>query len=79
MFCLTDRHPAAYLARELTRVTTEWDVHYKVVVCVTDNASNIVTGLRDHLHWGPIPCFTRVLNVIVRAAFKEVKHTKQKI
>lgn len=78
-FVLTDRHTSAHLASELKRVSTEWGVSDKVVACVTDNASNIVAALRDHLHWDNIPCFAHVLNLIVRAALKEVQGTIQKI
>lgn len=53
-FVLTERHTAAHLASELTKVTDEWGVGDKVVACVTDNASNIVSALRHHLHWDHI-------------------------
>ncbi|KAG2457666.1 WDR47 protein, partial [Polypterus senegalus] len=78
-FALTDRHTAAHLARELTRVTNEWGVGDKIVACVTDNASNIVSALKDHLHWDHIPCFAHMLNLIVRAALQEVQAILQKV
>jgi len=45
-FVLTDRHTATHLASELKRVTNEWGVIDKIVACVTDNASNIVSALQ---------------------------------
>lgn len=78
-FVLTDRHNAAHLAGELSRVTNEWGVGDKIVACVTDNANNIVSALRDHCHWDHIPCFTHMLNLIVRAALKEVQEILQKV
>ncbi|XP_051961053.1 zinc finger BED domain-containing protein 4-like [Xyrauchen texanus] len=78
-FVLTDRHTAAHLASELTRVTNEWGVVDKIVACVTDNASNIVSALKDHLHWDHVPCFAHLLNLIVRAALKEVQAILQKV
>uniref|UniRef100_A0A9J7YQM9 HAT C-terminal dimerisation domain-containing protein n=1 Tax=Cyprinus carpio carpio TaxID=630221 RepID=A0A9J7YQM9_CYPCA len=78
-FVLTDRHTAVYLASELTRVTNEWGVSDKIVACVTDNASNIISALKDHLHWDHIPCFAHMLNLIVRAALKEVQAILQKV
>ncbi|XP_028296828.1 zinc finger BED domain-containing protein 4-like [Gouania willdenowi] len=78
-FVLTDRHTSAHLASELKRVADEWGVSDKVVACVTDNASNIVAALRDHLHWDHIPCFAHVLNLVVRAALREVQGTVHKI
>jgi len=74
-FVLTDRHTSAHLASELRRVTIEWGVSDRIVACVTDNASNIVAALRDHLHWDHIPCFAHVLNLIVRAVLREVQGT----
>jgi hypothetical protein len=44
-----------------------------------NNASNIVAALRDHLHSDHIPCFAHVLNLILRAALREVQGTIQKI
>ncbi|KAA0719764.1 hypothetical protein E1301_Tti022229 [Triplophysa tibetana] len=78
-FVLTERHTAAHLASELARVTNEWGVGDKIVACVTDNASNIVSALKDHLHWDHIPCFAHMLNLIVRAALKEVQAILQKV
>ncbi|XP_056603707.1 E3 SUMO-protein ligase ZBED1-like [Triplophysa dalaica] len=78
-FVLTERHTASHLASELARVTNEWGVGDKIVACVTDNASNIVSALKDHLHWDHIPCFAHMLNLIVRAALKEVQAILQKV
>ncbi|GAA6091522.1 zinc finger BED domain-containing protein 1-like [Tachysurus ichikawai] len=78
-FVLTDRHTAAHLASELTRATNEWGVGDKIVACVTNNASNMVSALIDHLHWDNIPCFPHMLNLIVRAALKEVQEMLLKV
>ncbi|RXN32920.1 zinc finger BED domain-containing 1-like protein [Labeo rohita] len=78
-FNFSDRHTAAHLARELTRVTDEWGLGDKIVACVSDNASNIVSAVRDHLHWDHISCFAHMLNLIVKAALKEVQHIVQKV
>ncbi|KAI2655051.1 Zinc finger BED domain-containing protein 4 [Labeo rohita] len=78
-FHFSDRHTAAHLARELTRVTDEWGLGDKIVACVSDNASNIVSAVRDHLHWDHISCFAHMLNLIVKAALKEVQHIVQKV
>ncbi|KAI7789629.1 putative zinc finger BED domain-containing protein 1-like [Triplophysa rosa] len=78
-FVLTERHTAAHLESELTSVTNEWGVGDKIVACVTDNASNIVSALKDHLHWDHIPCFAHMLNLIVKAALKEVQAILQTV
>ncbi|XP_016891160.2 LOW QUALITY PROTEIN: zinc finger BED domain-containing protein 1-like [Cynoglossus semilaevis] len=78
-FVLTDRHTSAHLLSELKRVANEWGVSDKVVACVTDNARNIVAAVGDQLHWDHIPCFAHVLNLIVRAALKEIQDILQKI
>lgn len=73
-FHFYDRHTAGHLAR----VTDEWGLGDKIVACVSDNASNIVSAMRD-LHWDHISCFAHMLNLIVKAALKEVQHIVQKV
>ncbi|KAI7792078.1 putative zinc finger BED domain-containing protein 1-like [Triplophysa rosa] len=46
---------------------------------LANNASNIVSALKDHLHWDHIPCFAHMLNLIVGAALKEVQAILQKV
>ncbi|KAI7814943.1 putative zinc finger BED domain-containing protein 1-like [Triplophysa rosa] len=74
--CLTTN---CWTSLTLTSVTNEWGVGDKIVACVTDNASNIVSALKDHLHWDHIPCFAHMLNLIVKAALKEVQAILQTV
>ena len=62
---LTNYHTAENIAKELKRITNEWNIMNKVVAVVTDNAAYVVASVRLN-SWKHIPCFADTLNLVVQ-------------
>ena len=63
-------HTAENVAKELKKVASEWKITEKVVCVTTDNASNMVAGVRL-TGWKHLPCLGHTLNLIVCEAIKK--------
>ena len=63
-------HTADNIASKLHTVATSWGIDEKVVCVVTDNASNMVSGI-SKTGWRHLPCFAHTLNLIVQDSIKK--------
>ena len=57
-------------ASGLMRVTTDWNISYKIVCSVTDNASNMISAI-SKTGWRHLPCFAHSLNLVVQDSIKK--------
>ena len=62
-------HTARHIAQELKRVVEDWELSNSISCCVTDNASNMLAGIRE-AGWRHLPCFAHTLNLVVQEAIK---------
>ncbi|XP_044140147.1 E3 SUMO-protein ligase ZBED1-like isoform X1 [Bufo gargarizans] len=77
-FSFTERHTAKNLATELNKICEEWGITNKVVVCTSDNTSNIKAAIRN-VGWKHLPCFAHTLNLIVWESLKNIQETVAKV
>lgn len=61
------QHTSLNLASEISRIVTEWNLQDKVLLVVTDNASNIKNAITN-LNWNHFGCFAHTINLIVKEA-----------
>ena len=73
-----EKHTAANLADKLHETAREWNIDYKIVGIVTDNAANIVSAVRL-CKWRHIPCYAHTLNLIVQTSIKVIKSEIEKV
>ncbi|CAH1107397.1 unnamed protein product [Psylliodes chrysocephalus] len=73
-----ERHTAENLSELLQTKINEWGIQNKIVAAVSDNAANIVAGIR-HANWRHIGCFAHTVNLIVQKGLKSNEHTVNKI
>lgn len=64
-------HTSVTLANELNRVLTEWNLKDKLLMVVSDYATNIKTALENELGWKHFTCFVDTINCIVDDGLKE--------
>lgn len=62
---LSGSHTSAHLAVAVKNIVRKFGLQDKVLVCVTDNASNIVGAIKDVISWKHFPCFAHTVNLIV--------------
>lgn len=67
------RHTSKELARELNRVITEWNIKKKILIVVSDNASNIKCAITEELKLKHFGCFAHTINLIVHDALVNVE------
>ncbi|XP_005113571.2 zinc finger BED domain-containing protein 1-like, partial [Aplysia californica] len=67
---VTVDHTAANIAKVLTDIFHHWGIEDKISSIVTDNASTMVSLVKDHLKKHHVRCFAHSLNLIVRDALK---------
>ena len=63
-------HTAVNIRSELLRVASAYNLADKIVCAVTDNASNMVSAIRE-TSWRHLPCFAHSLNLVVQDSIKE--------
>lgn len=63
-------HTSKNLAYELKRIVHEWDIENKIVLAVSDSASNIKNAISTELGWKHLSCFAHTLNLIVNDALQ---------
>ena len=76
---MEENHTSVNLAARLKQVVTEWSLENKVILCVSDNASNIKSAIANELGWKYFGCFAHTLNLTVQDALKIVKDIIEKI
>ena len=67
-FNFNTEHTAVHIAQELKRVVSDWGLT-NITCCVTDNASNMVAGVRE-AGGRNLPCYAHTLNLVVQEAIK---------
>lgn len=61
-----ESHTSQYLASEILRVVDEWGLSDKVLIVITDNASNITSAITNILKWKHFGCYAHKINLIVQ-------------
>lgn len=76
-----DTHTSENLAKEIDRIVEEFSLKDKVILVVSDNASNINIAVKKHLDWQHFGCYAHSLNLIVQSALSspEINELKVKI
>lgn len=74
----SDRHTAQNIGDRLNEITRTWDINYKVTAVVSDNAANVIAGLRlaGYRH---ISCFAHSLNLVVQKSLKHFEPVTHKV
>ncbi|XP_021004027.1 zinc finger BED domain-containing protein 4-like [Parasteatoda tepidariorum] len=74
-----DSHTASHLAMRIKDLTDAFNVSNKILVCVTDNATNMKNAVTVELKLKHFPCLAHTLNLIVRDALKLLHELIEKI
>lgn len=61
-----DSHTSVNLAKDLKNVAEEWGLEKKILLAVTDNASNIKSAIIKELGWNHFGCYAHTLNLVVQ-------------
>lgn len=61
-------HTASAIAEELHRIVNNWGLISKVLITLTDNASNVTSAVEKVLLWKHYGCFAHKLNLVVQSA-----------
>ncbi|XP_067121146.1 E3 SUMO-protein ligase ZBED1-like [Centruroides vittatus] len=77
-FQYSEQDTALFLAKELKRVCTEWNVHDKISAVITDSTDNITSAIKI-IGWKLLPCFAHNLDSIVQNALTEIRNIQNKI
>lgn len=67
---LTGSHTSENLGNAIRKITDKFGLSRKILVCVTDNAANIVSAVKDFLKWRHFPCLAHTINLIVQDGLK---------
>lgn len=73
-----ERHTADNLAEILKSITSKWNIAYKISAIVSDNAANIVSGIRK-TGYRQLPCFAHTLNLAVQKGLKDIEVVTSKV
>lgn len=65
----SERHTAVNLSDEIRSIITKWKLEAKVVLVVSDNASNIKNAIHK-LHLKHLGCFAHTINLVVEESLK---------
>lgn len=65
----SERHTAVNLSDEIRSIITKWKLEAKVVLVVSDNASNIKNAIHT-LHLKHLGCFAHTINLVVEGSLK---------
>uniref|UniRef100_A0A0A1XSV1 Zinc finger BED domain-containing protein 1 n=1 Tax=Zeugodacus cucurbitae TaxID=28588 RepID=A0A0A1XSV1_ZEUCU len=78
---MTESHTTKNVSAELMRVTEDWGISRKILLAITDNASNMKNAIQNDLKWHHFGCFAQTLNLIVENAlsYEQVCITLQKV
>lgn len=72
------RHTSKNLAFYLKNVTVEWDINYKIVAIVTDNAANITAAVNE-MKYRHIGCFAHSINLVVQHSLENISKPQKKV
>ncbi|GBM66119.1 hypothetical protein AVEN_169783-1 [Araneus ventricosus] len=70
-------HASANLASETLKIVENWNLQVKILVAVTDNASNIVGA--NELKWQHLGSFAHTINLILKDALLELSCLVEKV
>ncbi|KAL4085139.1 hypothetical protein QTP88_011338 [Uroleucon formosanum] len=73
-----ERHTSTNLANYLKNITVEWDINYKIVAIVTDNAPNITAAVRE-MKYRHIGCFAHSINLLVQHSLEHISTPLKKV
>ncbi|CAH1113759.1 unnamed protein product [Psylliodes chrysocephalus] len=62
---MTGHHTSKNLANEISNIAREWEITDKILLIVSDNASNIKGAIMNELNLKHFGCFAHTLNLIV--------------
>nr|CAI5859090.1 unnamed protein product [Callosobruchus analis] len=68
---LMGHHTSQNLATTLQRIVRDWGIGEKVLLAVSDNASNIKNAITKQLGWNHLGCFAHTINLIVKDALSD--------
>lgn len=74
----SDRHTAQNIGDLLKEITRTWDISYKVTAVVSENASNVMSGVRQ-TGYRHISCFAHSLNLVVQKSLKHIEPVTHKV
>lgn len=74
----SDRHTAQNIADRLKLIASTWNIENKVTAIVSDNAANIIAGIRQ-TGYRHLSCFAHSLNLIVQKALQHIEHITNKV
>ncbi|XP_067639740.1 E3 SUMO-protein ligase ZBED1-like [Eurosta solidaginis] len=63
---LNINHTAENLANAIYKIVCDWNVERKILLSVSDNASNIKCALTTKLNWKHFGCMAHTMNLIVK-------------
>lgn len=69
-----ETHTSENLALELDRVANEWNVANKLLLCISDNAPNIVKAIKDVLQWKHFGCLAHTINLVVKGSIEDERN-----
>lgn len=72
-------HTSANLAVQIKEILDEFHLKNKVVLAVSENASNIVGAIKHELQLKHFGCFTHTINLILQDGFKTIKTLIEKV
>lgn len=73
-----EAHTSKNLSSELRKITEEWQIDTKVLICISDNAANIKGAILS-LGWEHFGCYAHTLNLVVQDALKHVDDITKKV
>ncbi|XP_072400709.1 zinc finger BED domain-containing protein 4-like [Diabrotica undecimpunctata] len=72
-------HTSVNLANELRRVITEWDLHNKIFIVITDNAANVKKAILEELQLKHLGCLAHTINLIAQDGLKVIESLIEKV
>ncbi|XP_017476029.1 PREDICTED: zinc finger BED domain-containing protein 4-like [Rhagoletis zephyria] len=78
---LNINHTAENLANAIQKIVCDWKIESKVLLAVSDNASNIKSAIIAKLNWKHFGCMAHTMNLIVKEGLRlpEVNHIIEKV
>ncbi|XP_074037291.1 E3 SUMO-protein ligase ZBED1-like [Leptinotarsa decemlineata] len=74
-----ERHTGENLGAELKKIISEWELDNKILMVVSDNASNIKKAIIDSLKLKHFGCYAHTVNLIVIDALRHIYPVSDKL